>query len=92
MEAIPQTFTKDPVFKRLGQVAKKYAALTDREKKAYRESLKVYRDNYAIAETERTVGREEGRAEGRAETIAEKTKLAREMGLSEDIIARLFGQ
>lgn len=63
MEAIPTTFMKDPVFQRLGQVAK-YAALNEKEKKAYRESLKVYRDNYAIAETERTEGRAEGRAEG----------------------------
>ncbi|MDE6548402.1 MAG: Rpn family recombination-promoting nuclease/putative transposase [Muribaculaceae bacterium] len=63
MEALPQTFTKDPVFRRLGEKAK-YAALTEKEKKAYRESLKVYRDNYAIAETERTLGRAEGRAEG----------------------------
>lgn len=102
MEAIPQSFTNEPVFRRLGRVAQ-YAALSDKEKKAYRESLKIYRDNYAIAETERAEGRAEGRAqgrvegraqgrvEGRAETIAEKTKLAREMGLSEDVIARLFG-
>lgn len=47
----------------------------------------MYRDNYAIAETERTIGR----AEGRAETIAEKIRLAREMGLSEEIISQLFG-
>ncbi|MDE6341692.1 MAG: Rpn family recombination-promoting nuclease/putative transposase [Muribaculaceae bacterium] len=103
MEAIPQTFTTDPVFRRLEKVAR-YAALTDKDKKAYRESLKVYRDNYAIMETERTEGRAEGLAEGlakgrteglakgRAQAIAEKTKLAREMGLPEDVIARLFGQ
>ena len=36
-------------------------------------------------------GRAEGKAEGRAETIAEKIQEAREMGLPEDIIARLFG-
>lgn len=86
METMPQTFTNDPVFKRLGKVAR-YAALTDKDKKAYKESLKVYRDNYAIAETERTIGR----AEGRAEAIAEKTRVAREMGLSEEIISKLFG-
>lgn len=76
----------DPVFRRLDNVAK-YAALTDRDKKAYKESLKVYRDNYAIAETERN----EGRAEGRAEALAEKARQAKEMGLSDDVIARLFG-
>lgn len=87
MEAIPQTFTKDPVFIRLGQVAK-YAALNDKDKKAYKESLKIYRDTYAIYKTERA----EGRAEGRAEALAEKALQAREMGLPEDVIARLFGK
>lgn len=82
METIPQTFTREPVFRRLEKVAQ-YAALTEKERKAYRESLKVYRDNYAIAETER--------AEGRAEAIAEKSQKARELGLSEDMIAKIFG-
>lgn len=110
MDTIPQTFMSDPVFRRLDNVAK-YAALTERDKKAYKESLKVYRDNYAIAETERNEGRAEGLAEGmtkgiakgraegiaeglvkgRAETLAEKAKQAKEMGLPEDVIARLFG-
>ncbi len=36
-------------------------------------------------------GRVEGRAEGRAEAIAEKTKLAKEMGLSAEVISKLFG-
>ena len=94
MEAIPQTFKKDPVFNKLGKVAQ-YAALNDEDKKAYKKSLKAYRDAYAIYQTERAESRAqgiaEGRAEGRAETIAEKTKLARQMGLSEDVIARLFG-
>ena len=57
MENIPQSFAKEPVFRRLAQKAK-YAALTDNESKAYRESLNVYRDNYAIAEPELTIGRE----------------------------------
>lgn len=82
MDTIPQTFMSDPVFRRLNNVAK-YAALTDRDKKAYKESLKVYRDNYAIAETERN--------EGRAEALAEKARQAKEMGLPDDVIARLFG-
>lgn len=37
MDTIPQTFMNDPVFRRLDNVAK-YAALTDRDKKAYKES------------------------------------------------------
>ena len=36
-------------------------------------------------------GRAEGKAEGRAEAIAEKTKLAKEMGLSAEVISKLFG-
>ncbi len=59
METIPQTFMKDPVFRRLGKVAR-YAALNDRDKEAYKASLKAYRDSYAIAETERAEGRAEG--------------------------------
>lgn len=86
MEAIPQTFRKDPVFRKLGEVAQ-YAALSEENKTAYKKSLKAYRDAYAIYKTERA----EGRAEGRAETIAEKIRLAREIGVSEDIIAKLFG-
>ncbi|MDE6856883.1 MAG: Rpn family recombination-promoting nuclease/putative transposase, partial [Muribaculaceae bacterium] len=81
-----QTFRKDPVFRKLGEVAQ-YAALNDEDKRAYNKSLKAYRDAYAIYETERA----EGRAEGRAAAIAEKTRLAREIGVSEDIIAKLFG-
>ena len=103
---IPQTFMNEPVFRRLGDVAR-YGALAERDKKAYKESLKVYKDNYAIAETERNEGRAEGLAEGmvkgiekgmargiekgRAEAIAEKARQAKEMGLPDDVIARLFG-
>lgn len=106
MDAYLNIFETEPEFRRLEEVAKS-RALTDRERKAYRESLKVYRDYYAIMETERSEGRAEGfaeglaegraegraegLAEGRAQAIAEKAKLAREMGLSEDMIERLFG-
>ena len=97
MDMIPQTFMNEPVFRRLGDVAR-YGALTERDKKAYKESLKVYRDNYA-AETARNEGRaegmakgiEKGMAKGRAEVIAEKARQAKEMGLPDDLIARLFG-
>lgn len=71
MEAMPQSFMKEPVFRQLGKKAR-YAALTDPERKAYNESLKAYRDAYAIAATERA----EGRAEGRAE---EKLAIARNL-------------
>ena len=39
----------------------------------------------------RAEGKAEGRAEGRAETLQEKAQQAKEMGLSDDIIKRLFG-
>lgn len=68
MEAIPHSFTKDPVFRNLGRVAR-YAALNDVDKEAYRKSLKAYRDAYAIAETERTIGKEEGIQIGEARGI-----------------------
>lgn len=78
MEAMPQSFMKEPVFRRLGKVAQ-YAALDEKDRRAYNESLKAYRDAYAIFKTEREEGRalgleegrEEGRAMGRAEGRAE---------------------
>ena len=82
MEAIPNTFMREPVFRRLGEKAK-YAVLSEKEKKAYNESLKIYRDNYAIAETERTEGREEGRKEGREEGRKEGREEGRKEGLKE---------
>lgn len=98
MEAIPNTFMREPMFRRLGEKAK-YAVLSEKEKKAYNESLKIYRDNYAIAETERTEGREEGRKEGREEGRKEGLKEAfsqvvrnmLEMGMGVEAIARATG-
>ena len=43
------------------------AALSKEERVAYEASLKAYRDNYAIAATERQLGFAEGEAKGRAE-------------------------
>ena len=56
MNTIPQQFKQDPIFNRVGEVARLGTPswnLCD----AYNQSLKIYRDNYAIAATE-------GRAEG----------------------------
>ncbi len=72
MEAIPHTFAQDPVFRRLGKVAR-YAALNEKDKEAYKASLKAYRDGYAIAETERKLGREEGEKEAMMR-VAKKMK------------------
>ena len=90
MEAIPMTFKKEPIFSKLNQVAK-YAALTEDDKKAYKKSLKAYRDSYAIAETERTIGREEGRAEGRAEEIKTAIRHMLSFGISPEKIAEKYG-
>ncbi|MDE5880288.1 MAG: Rpn family recombination-promoting nuclease/putative transposase [Muribaculaceae bacterium] len=67
MNAIPQTFTERyDIFKDFGKSAR-VAALSKEERVAYEASLKAYRDNYAIATTERQLGFAEGEAKGRAE-------------------------
>ena len=48
MNTIPQQFKQDPIFNRLGEGTLSWN-LCD----AYNQSLKNYRDNYAIAATER---------------------------------------
>ena len=58
------------------------------EMKNARDALNQMRYAYNDGEAK---GFAKGKAEGRAETIAEKIQEAREMGLPEDIIARLFG-
>ena len=70
-------------------------ALNDKDKKAYKESLKPYRDSYAIAETERAEGRAKGRAEGRVEGKNEerresfRTMLS--LGIDPGTIAEKYG-
>lgn len=61
MESIPTVFLNDPVFRKLGEVAR-VAVLDKKERRAYENSLKIYRDNYAIALTERSEGFAEGEA------------------------------
>lgn len=68
MEAMPKVFMKEPVFRRLRKVAE-IAALTESQRQEYDKSLKIYRDNYAIAMTERNEGYAEGISEGRAEGL-----------------------
>ncbi len=73
MESIPASFMNEPVFKTLGRLAQ-VAALTPAQKRAYDHSLKVYRDNNAIAQAKLAEGRAEGRAEEH-ERMIEKTRL-----------------
>lgn len=72
MERIPSSFKNHKVFTRLDHVAR-VAGLSAKDRAAYDHSLKVYRDNYAIAETERAEGRVEGIAIG-IENVARNMK------------------
>lgn len=98
MEAMPTAFLNDPVFRRLGNVAR-LAALDKKERWEYEQSLKTYRDNYAILTTERSEGFAEGiaegiakgRAEGRTEGEANLVKKMLSNGLSADEVANLTG-
>lgn len=58
----------NPVFRDLNRVAR-YAALTEKDKKAYKESLKAYREAYAIYETEQAIGEARGIQIGEARGI-----------------------
>ena len=59
---------EDPIFRKLEKIAK-VRPLSEKEHIAYNKSLKIYRDNYAIAKTERSEGYEEGIAEGIEEGV-----------------------
>ena len=75
METMPAVFLNDPVFRKLGKVAR-VAALDKKARWEYEQSLKIYRDNYAIMTTERSEGFAEGEAKGRAEGRAEGERSA----------------
>ncbi|MBD5358432.1 MAG: hypothetical protein HDR88_15845 [Bacteroides sp.] len=66
------------IFNELSESAR-IAVLTESERKDYDKLLKIYRDKYAIAMTERRLGKEEGRAEGREEGRAEDRAEVRRM-------------
>lgn len=68
MTAMPRNFMKCKTFEELEHTAS-LGALTAQEQKDYDRSLKVLRDNYAIADHERRQGRAEGRAEERSEIV-----------------------
>lgn len=61
-------------------------SMTQEERRAYDRHM----DNIMVQNDILENARDEGREEGRAETLVEKARLAREMGLPEDIIAKLF--
>ena len=80
MEAIPQTFMRVPVFRNLGRVAR-YAALSEKDKEAYKASLKAYRDAYAADEAAKELGRSEGLAQGLEEGLAQGLEKGLAQGL-----------
>ena len=94
MERIPSSFTSDPIFSKLGKIAR-IGALSESQRRAYDNSLKIYRDNYAIAETERNEGIAEGFIKGRAEGRAEGTRAIAlnllKAGVEEELIAMSTG-
>lgn len=90
MEAIPQSFMTDPIFRRLGKVAR-FAALNKEEQKAYKASLKAYRDSYAIMKNERDEGRVEGIEIGREQERENGIRIAFSFGASPEAIAEKYG-
>lgn len=79
MESMPTLFIQDPVFRKLAQ-ATQYANLSEKDKEAYRKSLKAYMNAYAVYETERA----EGRAQGLAQGIAEGRAVGKAEGRAEE--------
>ena len=69
----------------------KVGVLDDRARRLYRESLKVYRDNYAIAQTERSIGIEEGIAIGQEGERRKFIPILRRHGLSDAEISKELG-
>ena len=81
-------------FQRLSEICET-AALTPQERNRYEESIKVYRDNLAIAERAAEEGKEVGRKEGRkeGEELA-KIEVARKMkanGFLPNVISEMTG-
>lgn len=65
--------------------------LKDTETIAYSQSLDKLNETIAGFRYAKEEGIKLGKAEGKAETLQEKAQQAKEMGLSDDIIKRLFG-
>lgn len=88
-----QTFDRMPfaaqkaVFEKLGSIAD-IAAMPKRQRMAYEESLRIYRDNLSIMATERQEGKQEGRQEMAIETIHK----LRAAGMDEAFISNITGK
>ncbi|MDE6418095.1 MAG: Rpn family recombination-promoting nuclease/putative transposase [Duncaniella sp.] len=100
-----QTFDRMPfaaqkaVFDRLGSIAE-IAAMPEKERHAYEESLRIYRDNLAIAKHEYRTGLAEGEARGEArgrketeaEIFAENVMRMRSLGYDDRTISVCLNQ
>jgi predicted transposase/invertase (TIGR01784 family) len=75
LEEIPVSLEKDPIFKKLFEIAE-VSNLTPAEMNAYQQSLKIKRDNYVHDQNVLNQGIEQGKAKGRHE---EALEIAREM-------------
>lgn len=82
--------SRNEIFRRLEKISN-VASLTPEERYSYDADVKNARDALNQMRYAYNEGEAKGRAEGRAEAIAEKIMEARRMGLSEDLIASLFG-
>jgi len=81
---------QDRIFTKLFEAAE-IAKFTPKEREAYEESLKYYRDIKNVVDTSREEGREEGRQEGRKERNIEIAKELKENGVSVEIIMQSTG-
>lgn len=90
MDSMPAVFARHKIFDEFGESAR-VGALSEREREDYDRSLKIYRDNYAIAQTERRLGKEEGLAEGRAEEKREIALKMLEFGMDATSISSVTG-
>lgn len=68
----------------------RFAALDKEQQDAYKASLKIYRDNYAIMKTERDEGRAEGIELGKEEERIKTMHMLKDSGFSIERIAELY--
>ena len=85
---------QDAVFQKLASIAD-VASLTQQERIAYDENLRIYRDNIAVYEGQYLEGLEKGeakgRAEGRVEAMMENARRMKADGMATDLITKYTG-
>ena len=91
MERIPTSFTQEPIFGRLGNVAR-VANLSETKRRAYDRSLKTSWDNYAVesaqesrAQIQYEKGLEKGLEKGMAKGIEKGIRQGRNEGIKQGI-------